>query len=104
MIEERQPVRNCKLPCRHHGRDFRLTDVYGSVVKQLIASKDPNSDITPMNLIKDLEGLQFISSGLSGEAAEAERQKKRQEKQAAFRSFGSVGKRKMILDNDKASL
>ncbi len=54
-------------------------------------------------LIKDLEGLQFISSGLSREAAEAEHQKKRQEKQAAFRSFGSVGKRKMILDNDKAS-
>jgi len=26
-----------KLPYRYNGRDFRLTDVYGSVVKQLIA-------------------------------------------------------------------
>jgi hypothetical protein len=26
-----------KLTSRHNGRDFRLTDVYGSVMKQLIA-------------------------------------------------------------------
>jgi len=26
-----------KLTCRHHGRDFRQTDVYGIVMKQLIA-------------------------------------------------------------------
>jgi hypothetical protein len=26
-----------KPTCRQHGRDFRLTDVYGKVVKQIVA-------------------------------------------------------------------
>ena len=49
-------------------------------------------------LLKDLEGLHFISSGLSGEAAGAAKEEKRQEKQAFLRSLAS-DKRKLIMSS-----